>query len=367
MKWANLEALISAIRAFVPELASAKHKGQAGKIAVIGGCREYTGAPFFAAFSTLKLGADIAHVFCSREAAPVIKAYSPELIVHPALRESYDVKLDTPGQRKEIVDAAVKTVSDWLPRMDCVVIGPGLGRDSLVQECVADIMSAARQASIPMVIDADGLHLVSNQPHLISGYPLAILTPNVNEFARLSQVVASQCDSTAAAAAVTSGPSNPGNSLAQLAADLGNVTIVQKGAADGISDGNAVFECGLFGSPRRCGGQGDVLSGSIAVFFVWARKWQQRLQEQQQQRLQEQQQQGGVPFDDEMQQLVAEQLSDNPAVLAAFAGSLVVRRAAADAFAKHKRSMTTTNIIECLGDCFEDLFPVGSWEPQPNL
>ncbi|CAI5506809.1 unnamed protein product [Closterium sp. Naga37s-1] len=167
-----------------------------GKIAVIGGCREYTGAPFFAAFSALKLGADIAHVFCSREAAPVIKAYSPELIVHPALRESYDVKLDTPG----------------------------LGRDSLLQECVADIMSAARQASIPMVIDA----------------------------------------------------------------------------------------------------------------------WQQRLQEQQQQ--------GGVPFDDEMQQLVAEQLSDNPAVLAAFAGSLVVRRAAADAFAKHKRSMTTTNIIECLGD-----------------
>ncbi|CAI5462654.1 unnamed protein product [Closterium sp. Yama58-4] len=354
MKWASLEPLISAIRAFVPELASAKHKGQAGKIAVIGGCREYTGAPFFAAFSALKLGADIAHVFCSREAAPVIKAYSPELIVHPALRESYDVRLDTPGQRIEIVEAAVRTVSDWLPRMDCVVIGPGLGRDSLLQECVADIMSAARQARIPMVIDADGLHLVSNQPRLISGYPLAILTPNVNEFARLSQAVESQRDPTAAAAAAV-----PASSLAQLAADLGSVTIVQKGAADGISDGDAVFECGLFGSPRRCGGQGDVLSGSIAVFFVWARKWQQRLQEEQQQ--------GGGSSDAEMQQLVAEQLSDNPAVMAAFAGSLVVRRAAADAFAKHKRSMTTTNIIECLGDCVEDLFPVGPWEPQPNL
>ncbi|CAI5516623.1 unnamed protein product [Closterium sp. Naga37s-1] len=253
-----------------------------GKIAVIGGCREYTGAPFFAAFSALKL-VSASHA--------------------------------------------------------------GLGRDSLLQECVADIMSAARQARIPMVIDADGLHLVSNQPHLIAGYPLAILTPNVNEFARLSQVVASQRDSTAApaaAAAVSSGPSNPGSSLAQLAADLGRVTIVQKGAADGISDGNAVFECGLFGSPRRCGGQGDVLSGSIAVFFVWARKWQQRLQEEQQQ--------GGGSSDAEMQQLVAEQLSDNPAVMAAFAGSLVVRRAAADAFAKHKRSMTTTNIIDCLGD-----------------
>ncbi|CAI5946605.1 unnamed protein product [Closterium sp. NIES-64] len=324
MKWANLEPLISAIRAFVPELASAKHKGQAGKIAVIGGCREYTGAPFFAAFSALKLGADIAHVFCSREAAPVIKAYSPELIVHPALRESYDVRLETPAQRKEIVEAAVKTVSDWLPRMDCVVIGPGLGRDSLLQECVADIMSAARQARIPMVIDADGLHLVSNQPHLIAGYPLAILTPNVNEFARLSQVVASQRDSTAAppaaAAAVSSGPSNPGSSLAQLAAEwfLSAVSLDHPGDVAGKG---------------MC---------SQEVFFVWARKWQQRLQEEQQQ--------GGGSSDAEMQQLVAEQLSDNPAVMAAFAGSLVVRRAAADAFAKHKRSMTTTNIIECLGD-----------------
>ncbi|GJP56742.1 hypothetical protein CLOM_g15794 [Closterium sp. NIES-68] len=357
MKWANLELMISAIRAFVPELASGKHKGQAGKIAVIGGCREYTGAPFFAAFSALKLGADIAHVFCSREAAPVIKAYSPELIVHPALRESYDVKLDTPDQRKEIVEAAVKTVSDWLSRMDCVVIGPGLGRDSLLQECVADIMTAARQASIPMVIDADGLHLVSNQPHLITSYPLAILTPNVNEFSRLSQVVASQRDSTAAAAA-SGGSSNPASSLAELATDLGNVTIVEKGAADGISDGKTVLECGLFGSPRRCGGQGDVLSGSIAVFFVWARKWQQRLQAQQQE---------GVSSDAEMQHLVAEQLSDNPAIMAAFAGSLVVRRAASAAFAKNKRSMTTTNIIECLGDCVEDLFPVGPWESQPKL
>lgn len=42
------------------------HKGSAGKVAVVGGCREYTGAPFFSAYSALKLGADIAHVFCTQ-------------------------------------------------------------------------------------------------------------------------------------------------------------------------------------------------------------------------------------------------------------------------------------------------------------
>ena len=35
--------------------AARKYKGQAGKIAVVGGCREYTGAPFFAAMAALKV------------------------------------------------------------------------------------------------------------------------------------------------------------------------------------------------------------------------------------------------------------------------------------------------------------------------
>lgn len=50
---------------------------------VIGGSYEYTGAPFYTAMSALKMGADLAHVFCSKEAAGPIKTYSPELIVHP--------------------------------------------------------------------------------------------------------------------------------------------------------------------------------------------------------------------------------------------------------------------------------------------
>lgn len=39
-------------------------------------------------------GADLSHVFCTTDAAPVIKSYSPELIVHPVLEESYNVGYD---------------------------------------------------------------------------------------------------------------------------------------------------------------------------------------------------------------------------------------------------------------------------------
>ena len=40
----------------------------------------------------LPQGADLSHVFCTKDAAPVIKSYSPELIVHPLLEESYSVR-----------------------------------------------------------------------------------------------------------------------------------------------------------------------------------------------------------------------------------------------------------------------------------
>lgn len=40
-------------------------------------------------------GADLSHVFCTKDAAPVIKSYSPELIVHPVLEESYSVRYNS--------------------------------------------------------------------------------------------------------------------------------------------------------------------------------------------------------------------------------------------------------------------------------
>jgi len=58
--------------------------------------------------------------------------------------------------------------------------------------------------------------------------------------------------------------------LPPLAAAMGHITILHKGCPDLISNGKVTEDCGLGGSPRRCGGQGDVLSGSLATFLHWA-------------------------------------------------------------------------------------------------
>lgn len=104
---------IKVAQKFIPKLTSKLHKGECGRIGVIGGCLEYTGAPYFAAMSSLKLGADLAYVICFRDAAPVIKSYSPELIVYPFL--------DDPQALSKIIPC--------LERVHSLVIGPGLGRD----------------------------------------------------------------------------------------------------------------------------------------------------------------------------------------------------------------------------------------------
>nr|ACU19675.1 unknown [Glycine max] len=178
----------SIIRAITPALDPTRHKGQAGNIAVIGGCREYTGAPYFSAISALKIGADLSHVFCTTDAAPVIKSYSPELIVHPVLEESYNVGEE---HKSSIASKVLAEVDKWLERFDCLVVGPGLGRDPFLLDCVSEIMRHARQSNIPIVIDGDGLFLVTNNLELVSGYALAVLTPNVNEYKRLVQKVLS--------------------------------------------------------------------------------------------------------------------------------------------------------------------------------
>ena len=73
-----------------------------------------------------------------------------------------------------------------LDRLHALVIGPGLGRDWVVgQDIVRPVIQKARELSLPLVIDADGLHFITSHPEDIQGYQRAILTPNAVEFDRL--------------------------------------------------------------------------------------------------------------------------------------------------------------------------------------
>nr|XP_040137656.1 ATP-dependent (S)-NAD(P)H-hydrate dehydratase isoform X4 [Ictidomys tridecemlineatus] len=262
----DMDNTFQLVRNIIPALTAKKHKGQDGRIGVVGGCQEYTGAPYFAAISALKVGADLAHVFCAKEAAPVIKSYSPELIVHPVL--------DSPN--------AVLEVEKWLPRLHALVVGPGLGRDGPILDSVKGILESSKARNIPVVIDALRGPVDSSDPH---------------------------------------------GSVLRLSQALGNVTVVHKGEHDLISDGQQVLTCNHEGSSRRCGGQGDLLSGSLGVMVHWA--------------------------------LLAGPEKTNgssPLLLAALGACSLTRQCNHQAFQKRGRSTTTTDMIAEVGAAFSTLF-----------
>ncbi|XP_029794256.1 ATP-dependent (S)-NAD(P)H-hydrate dehydratase [Suricata suricatta] len=360
----DMEGPLQLVRSLVPPLSAQKHKGQDGRIGVVGGCQEYTGAPYFAAISALKVGADLSHVFCTREAAPVIKSYSPELIVHPVLAEGLEhlsggVAAPS-GYFKRLICCCIRGLAPPRPghlppaascvrscqgpwqrgrgqvRGSVLLLVGDLGSSLSGTACLFSsfrggcrlvaqhgsllsqgILEASRARDVPVVIDADGLWLLAQHPALVHGYRRAVLTPNHVEFHRLSE-------------AVLRGPvdgTDRREAVRRLSQALGNVTVVQKGEQDVLSDGQHVLECAHEGSGRRCGGQGDLLAGALGVLVHWA--------------------------------LLAGPEKTNgssPLLLAALGACALTRQCSRQAFEKHGRSTTTSDMIAEVGPAFRRLF-----------
>lgn len=292
-------------RTLLPVLSHNLHKGQLGRIGIIGGCEEYTGAPYFAAISALRTGADIVYVFCFKSAAPVIKSFSPELIVLPYL--------DSPD--------CIELLKPWLEKLHSLVVGPGLGTSPIAQDAVRHIFEYISRESnfnnkkMPIIADADSLNVI--EPELFRNYNGCVyLTPNVHELTKLSSRLIG-CH--------TYEPTVT-DVQALLNKLEGNYVIVLKGSDDIIANKRDNILCTEQASSRRCGGQGDVLAGSMSTFAFWASKLTHHHDE----------------FD--------------PEVLAAYAACTLTRHTNYIGFQKKGQNMITTDIIELLPDSFQTLF-----------
>ena len=126
------------------------HKGQTGKVGVLGGSKEYAGAPYYAATTSLRAGGDLASVFTPSEAELPIKWYSPELIVHP-----YDFKKIN-SDDVDIRNTEINKMIEWFSSFHSLVIGWGYGRDN-VPEILIQVISYCLSHKIPIVGDADYL------------------------------------------------------------------------------------------------------------------------------------------------------------------------------------------------------------------
>lgn len=282
---------------------------------MIGGSEDYTGAPFFSATASAKLGADMSHVICEPGAGAVIKTYSPNMMVHPYLRQSHNMK------SSESIDSIMANVISMLSRLHVIVIGPGLGRDSAMQETSARVVAEARKRKIPFVLDADGLMLASQRPELVKGCAECILTPNVVEFSRLADAMG-----------IDIKKGDPTQLCSEVAKAFGGVTIIQKGAKDFISNGKQTLVSDGEGGLKRSGGQGDTLTGCLATLLAYRKAYHEKLWKHE----------GDLKEDETL-------------ALAAFAGSALTRECSRLAFKDKGRSLQASDLSDNVHKAFLDL------------
>ena len=213
------------------------HKGNFGKLLLLCGSRGYTGAAFFAAMGALRSGAGLVFLGVPESIYGIEAVKLNEPVIFP---------LPDAGGRLSV--DAVPEILTRFPQMDAVLVGPGLGQS---EGTLAVVRAVLEKAECPVVVDADGINVLSAHRDLLRGRKLpTILTPHDGEFARLGGVIGE--DRMAAAAA--------------LAEELGCVVLL-KGHETCITDGTNRYLNPTANPGMAVGGSGDVLAGVITALL----------------------------------------------------------------------------------------------------
>ena len=140
------------------------HKGNNGKVLIVGGSKDYYGAPAISAKAAIATGADLTYICTPQNAALAIKAISEDFIVKEAKGDC--LSLD---DLDDILELASK--------VDAVLLGPGSSQN---EETGKLFNVLAMKIDKPLVLDADALKLVDLS--LVSKKEDLILTPHLSEF-----------------------------------------------------------------------------------------------------------------------------------------------------------------------------------------
>lgn len=208
------------------------HKGEHGRLLVVGGSMEYVGTPTLVAQSALKTGIDLAYLTVPKYVADKMP-FDPNLIVNPPVSDEYI----SPQDVDEI---------DYM-KFDCIAVGNGMGTNQESRKALEKIMSW----KIPTVADADAITLMEKKWL----HEKCILTPHRREF----QALFGKEEETG------------GDFVESCSAETGAV-IILKGMADIVSNGETT-RINKTGNPyMSVGGTGDVLAGITAGLLSQSKK-----------------------------------------------------------------------------------------------
>jgi len=219
------------------------HKGQFGRMLVIGGSKNYSGAPAYTSLTGINFGCDLVITYVPQVIDDVLRNYSPNMIVR-----------SSPGDWLNInAFDEIKWLIDWA---NTIIIGPGLGEQKETEELLIKVVKQIVKGNKALVLDADALKLIKNHMDLIKGKSV-ILTPHEGELKIMTGIELPPYNSI----------EERGKIIFSLAKDLDLILLI-KGPYDYISDGKRL-KINKTGCPEMSiGGTGDVLAGLCGSFLT---------------------------------------------------------------------------------------------------
>lgn len=217
----------------LPQRKTSGHKGTFGKVLLYAGSREMSGAALLCARSVLCSGAGMLKVLTEETNHTLLRTVLPEAML------------------------AMNPVKD-LEWADVLIAGPGIGTSKEAKENLALLL---REAKIPMVLDADALNLIAEDPALmelvkekVSKQPV-ILTPHPGEFLRLSGL------------AMTDYQQEREKAIRTFQ-EQSHCILVSKDACTVATDGTALYLNSTGNDGMATAGSGDVLTGVIGSLLA---------------------------------------------------------------------------------------------------
>jgi NAD(P)H-hydrate epimerase len=223
----------------LPKRKAETHKGDYGRVLIVGGSVGYTGAPTLCARAAVRSGAGLVYLGVPETIYTVTAVKNDEAMPFP---------LPADGAGRLSPDA-LRAVAERLRGCDVCAAGPGLGKGEGTAALVRYLLEHWEK---PLVLDADGLNMLARQTDVLKAHrgPV-VLTPHDGEFRRLG----GKLDGDRALCA------------ADFAAEYGCI-LVLKGHRTLVAfpDGQ-VFRCSRGNPGMAKGGSGDVLTGVIAALL----------------------------------------------------------------------------------------------------
>jgi len=230
----------------IPKLKPRKpdaHKGDFGRVCIIGGCIGMSGAAALAGRAALRAGAGLVRVAIPKSILPIVASIEPSYTTIPLDEDS----------NGRISAKAINTILEAVGENDCLAFGPGIGASSAIRSILETLIE---QKELRLLIDADGLNNLS----AIKDWPdklkaNLVLTPHPGEMKRLWAGLFREPL-----------PTERQKQAGKLANHTKTI-VVLKGAGTVVTDGQKVY-INKTGNPGMAtAGAGDCLTGVITALM----------------------------------------------------------------------------------------------------